>query len=251
MRIKALSALTVLLLPLVTFWVFAQAPQRPSPPTGSGPDYIVPPHVVPSPRSHHIPPRLPPFRIPPHHIPPRLPPFRIDGEPHNIIYTPIHRMQKPGSNLIPLTHHITNAASTGTNIYVVEDPVGLTIHIGGRAVFVLKVLSAPAGGSGQTLSILVQSSCDDGQTWTDFISVGATATGTWYYPYSSTCTPSASGNPSGGIADGLTIGAPYQGPLGNRFRIRYNTNMGSGNTGIWAFQVYVLPHLNPTKDHMQ
>jgi hypothetical protein len=136
---------------------------------------------------------------------------------------------------------------------LVDDTVGTQIHIGGRAVFVLKATNAPTGGVAQSLLVDVQHSVDDGQTWTDFAALSLTSAGTVYYPISSVCSPSTIGNPSGGIIDGgSSLPAPngYQGPIGNRFRIRYNATLGT-STGPWAFQVYVLPHLNPIKDHMQ
>jgi hypothetical protein len=60
-------------------------------------------------------------------------------------------------------------------------------------------------------------------------------------------------DPSEGSCDGgssLLAPTGYHGPSGNRCRMRYNATLGT-STGPWAFQVYVLPHLNPIKDHMQ
>jgi hypothetical protein len=209
-RVKFLFALSALLLPVITFWAFAQAPRA------------------------------------------FVPATQIPGAPR---YTTHHPMQRPGSNLIPRTHPVVLTGNSTGGGFTVLDPIGAQIHIGGRAVFVLKVTGAPSGGSGQLLYVNLQSSCDDGQTWTDFAAFASpSGTGSQYFAYSAVCSPS-NATQFFPVLDGNSTfpfpGSAYQGPLGNRLRVRYYDTLGTGTNGPWAFQVFVLPHLNPNKDHMQ
>jgi hypothetical protein len=104
---------------------------------------------------------------------------------------------------------------------------------------VLKITSAPTGGSGQTLDVYFQYSADDGQSWNDFAEVHATGTGTFYIPTSALAPGSTTVTT---VFDGtVTNGTSFQGPIGNRLRTKFNCSMGTGTSGVWAYQAYVLP----------
>ena len=146
------------------------------------------------------------------------------------------------SHLIPLCSPIlvSTGSSSGTS-FTFPNPQGTMVTVGSHPVFVIKVTAAPSGGSGQTLQLDIQHSCDDGQTFSDYATKLITGTGTFYIPVSTVAAPYFSGS---AIADDITIlpGAnyTYQGPIGHRFRVSFNASMGTGTSGPWAFQTFVL-----------
>jgi hypothetical protein len=148
-----------------------------------------------------------------------------------------HPLQKPGSSLVELSHPvlIPTAPSSAT----APNPLGTGVGLDARSVLVLKVMSAPTGGSGQTLDVYFQSSSDDRQSWNDFAEVHATATGTYYIPVSAIAVGSTS---VAAVSDGsLSTNTAIQGPIGNMLRTKFSCNLGTGTTGMWAYQAYVLP----------
>ena len=87
--------------------------------------------------------------------------------------------KKPGSALIELCGPV--AATTSATI--APDPKGKPLRLPCNCEAVLKVTSAPSGGSPQ-LNVWYQHSADEGQTWQDWACVNATGTGTYYVPLS-------------------------------------------------------------------
>jgi hypothetical protein len=148
-----------------------------------------------------------------------------------------HPLQKPGSSLIELSHPVVIPAAPSSA--TAPNPLGTQVRLGDRSVLVLKITSAPTGGSGQTLDVYFQHSSDDRLTWSDFAEVHATAVGTYYIPISAIATGSTSVST---ISDG-TLGSntAVQGPIGSMLRTKFACNMGTGTTGIWAYQAYILP----------
>jgi len=87
--------------------------------------------------------------------------------------------KKPGSSVIELCDPILVTGSGSFSPH----PLGKQIRLPAKFLPVLKVTSAPSGGS-PSLSVWFQCSADDGQTWQDFACVNATTTGTYYVPIS-------------------------------------------------------------------
>jgi hypothetical protein len=158
--------------------------------------------------------------------------------------------RKPGSAVIELTPLVTSSATFISNFpsetpVPAPAPLGTMVNLGENFVAVLKVLTAPTPANGQFLSVLFQSSADDGQTWNDFahIQVSGTTTGTYYVPVSTIAPASTSASPimSGGLFGNiLTSNTCVQGAIGNRVRARYYTWFGAGGvTGVYTFQAYL------------
>lgn len=146
-------------------------------------------------------------------------------------------LRKPGSSLIELSHPVVIPAAPASA--TAPNPLGTQVRLGSRSVLVLKITSAPTGGSGQTLDVYFQYSADDRQTWNDFAEVHATGAGTYYIPVSAIIAGSTS---VGAISDGaLGNNTAKQGPLGNLLRTKFTCNLGTGTTGMWAYQAYILP----------
>ena len=148
-----------------------------------------------------------------------------------------HPLQRPGSSLIELSHPVVIPAAPASA--TASNPLGTQVRLGSRSVLVLKITSAPTGGSGQTLDVYFQHSSDDRLTWNDFAEVHATAAGTYYIPISAI----AAGSTSVSATNDGTLGSntAVQGPIGDMLRTKFTCNMGTGTTGIWAYQAYVLP----------
>jgi hypothetical protein len=131
--------------------------------------------------------------------------------------------------------------------FTFPDPDGTIVHLGCNPIFVIKVTQVPTGGSGQSIQLNIQSSVDDGQTWNDCVWLGGvTSPGTYYAPVSTVAPFAATYYPplqpiQDDVTHILAGSGAAQGPLGNRFRLSYNANMGTGTTGLWSFQAYVLP----------
>jgi hypothetical protein len=110
--------------------------------------------------------------------------------------------------------------------------------VGERFDAVLKVTSAPSGGS-PNLTVYFQHSADDGQTWQDFACISTSSVGTTYLPVSTV----ASG-PTGSLAavqDGtLTANTAVQGPLGDRIRVKFSST--AGTSGFFMFQPFIHTH---------
>jgi len=143
--------------------------------------------------------------------------------------------QRRDSSLIELCPPVS-VAPTGFNVGAIPAPLGKHIRLSNRAIFVLKVSSAQSAGS--ALGVFFQSSSDDGQTWNDIAQVDTTSTGTYYVPVS---VITAGSSTVQSISDGqLANGTVVQGPIGDLIRIRYV--IVTGNSGMWSFQAFVLPH---------
>ena len=146
-------------------------------------------------------------------------------------------LQKPGSSLIEVSPPVLIPAAPSAP--TAPNPLGTQVRLGRKAVLVLKITSAPTGGSGQTLDVYFQHSSDDRQTWNDLAEVHATATGTYYVPLSAIAAGPASVS---AVSDGsLGANTATQGPLGNQLRTKFTCNLGTGTTGMWAYQAYLLP----------
>jgi len=124
--------------------------------------------------------------------------------------------------------------------------LGKQIHAHATVVAVLELLNIPSGGSGQLLDVYFQHSCDDGQTWCDFGHVQTDGTGLGMFSRWSYCIGLWEPGPTTGLApitDGtLPANTGIQGPIGDRLRIKYSANLGTGNTGPWMFHTYVYPN---------
>ena len=148
-----------------------------------------------------------------------------------------HPLQKPGSSLIELSPPVTIPAAPAS--VTAPNPLGTQVRLSMRSLLVLKITSAPTGGSGQTLDVYFQHSDDDRQTWNDCAEVHATGTGTYYIPLSAIAAGSTSVS---AISDGaLSSNTTIQGPLGNLLRTKFTCALGTGTSGMWAYQAYVLP----------
>jgi hypothetical protein len=149
-----------------------------------------------------------------------------------------HPLQKPGSAQVEISSPIV--IPTAPSAATAPNPLGTQVRIGARSVLVLKVNSAPTGGSGQTLDVYFQNSADDGQTWQDFAEIHATATGTFYIPVSA-----IAAGPTSSLAviqDGAkSNNTANQGPIGDRVRTKFNANLGTGTSGIWSYHAFVVP----------
>jgi len=147
-----------------------------------------------------------------------------------------HPLQKPGSSVVEVSPPVVIPAAPSAA--VAPNALGTQVRLGPRSVNVLKITSAPTGGSGQTLDVYFQRSADHGQTWGDFAEIHATGTGTFYIP-TSAIAPGATTISS--VSDGtLTTNTDLQGPVGDRIRTKFNCSMGTGTSGVWAYQAYVL-----------
>jgi len=93
-----------------------------------------------------------------------------------------HPLQKPGSSLIELSPPVTIPAAPAS--VPAPNPLVTQVRLSMRSLLILKITSAPTGDSGQTLDVYFQHSADDRQTWSDCAEVHATATGTYYIPFS-------------------------------------------------------------------
>jgi hypothetical protein len=129
-------------------------------------------------------------------------------------------------------HNCSSAISYSPN------PIGAYIDVGDNPVFVLKVCVAGAS----RLGVLLETSCDDGQTWIEVANLTATSGGTYYVPVSALSqyqnsvnnqvVPASPGGPNN---------SSCQGPAGNKWRVESL----SGSTGdMWQFQALVLPGSN-------
>jgi hypothetical protein len=149
-----------------------------------------------------------------------------------------HPLQKPGSSLVELSPPVVIPSSP--LFPASPNPLGTQVRLGARSVLILKVTSAPSGGSGgQTLDVYFQNSSDDGQTWNDFAEVRAPGTGTFYIPISAIAPGPTSVS---SISDGsMGTNTAVQGAVGNKLRTKVYCYMGSGTTGVWAYQAFVLP----------
>ena len=114
------------------------------------------------------------------------------------------------------------------------NPVGKYIAVGDNPVFMFRVLQAGSG----SLTMVIDSSCDDGQTWQQIS--GCTPSGGFDTIYLANMSTVASAFSAGGIPThipGSYIGTS-QGPLGNKFRVEC---FSTSSTTPWTFQVLVLP----------
>jgi hypothetical protein len=133
--------------------------------------------------------------------------------------------------------------STSTGVTgIVPMPLGKKIHVNKGLVGYVQLISTPSGGTGQSLDVYLQHSCDDGQTWNDLAHAKPTGSGPspsiLLIPISAVSAGPTTVSP---ISDGaLAAGSVVQGPLGNRLRIKYSANMGTGNTGLWSFYTLVF-----------
>ena len=94
------------------------------------------------------------------------------------------KLKKPGSSLIELCEPIVALGSQT----MTPAPTGTQIRLPCNLEAVLKVTSAPSGGSPK-LNVWFQSSADNGLTWQDFACVTTSTTGTYYFPLSTVASP--------------------------------------------------------------
>jgi hypothetical protein len=127
-------------------------------------------------------------------------------------------------------------SGTGSATLLSTEPLGTQIRLGSNFDAVLKVTSAPSGGS-PNLTVYFQHSADDGMTWQDFACVSTASVGTTVIPVSAIATGSAS---VAAIRDGaLSANTAVQGPIGDRLRVKFSAV--GGNSGFFMFQTFIYP----------
>jgi hypothetical protein len=126
--------------------------------------------------------------------------------------------------------------STGAGSPISTEPQGKRLCVGNNFDAVLKVTSAPSGGS-PNLTVYFQSSSDDGETWNDFVCASVSSAGTTIIPVSTIAAGSTS---PAVIKDGsLAANTVVQGPVGNWMRIKYSST--GGTSGFFTFQAFIYP----------
>jgi hypothetical protein len=121
------------------------------------------------------------------------------------------------------------------------NPLGVQVRPATSLIGVVKVTSVPTGGSGQSLNVFLEQSCDGGQSWSSLVGTPyITSTGTFYAPISLVAPPTFGVYFAGKGVFGGFLGGDSPGPIGDRIRVKYQMNPGTGAVGQWSFQAYVL-----------